>query len=152
MRKLALGLMLTLGVGLVNGQLLDPKKLLEQPTDTWATYNGDYSARRYSTLKQINSTNVHTLSLAWAQRYGSGAGIAIKSTPLLVNGVLYFTSPNHVWAADALNGRELWHYQYRANPGTPIGNRGVGIYGNWLFFEAPDSHLVSLDARTGKER
>jgi alcohol dehydrogenase (cytochrome c) len=96
MRKLVFALTVTLGAGLVNGQLLDSKKLLQQPTDTWPTYNGDYSARRYSTLKQINSANVHTLSLAWVQRYGSGAGIAIKSTPLLVNGVLYFTSPNHV--------------------------------------------------------
>ena len=85
-------------------------------------------------------------------RFGSGPGITIKSTPLLVNGVLYFTSPNNVWAADAHTGRELWHYQYPANTGSTIGNRGVGMYGNWLFFESPDSNLVSLDARTGKER
>ena len=51
-----------------------------------------------------------------------------------------------------VTGRELWHYQYPANTGSTIGNRGVGMYGNWLFFESPDSHLVSLDARTGKER
>ena len=143
---------LALGAGLANGQMLDPKKLLQPPTDTWPTYNGDYSARRFSTLKQINSGNVNGLSLAWVNRYGAGNGITIKSTPLLVNGVLFFTSPNHVWAADAHNGRELWHYQYRQNTGSTIGNRGVGIYGNWLFFEAPDSRLVSLDAKTGKER
>ena len=70
----------------------------------------------------------------------------------MVNGILYFTSPNHVWAADARTGRELWHYQYPPNTGSTIGNRGVGMYGNWLFFESPDSNLVSLDAATGKER
>ena len=70
----------------------------------------------------------------------------------MVNGILYFTSPNNVWAADARTGRELWHYQYPPNTGSTIGNRGVGMYGNWLFFETPDSNLVSLDARTGKER
>ena len=70
----------------------------------------------------------------------------------MVNGILYFTSPNHVWAADARTGRELWHYQYPPNTGSTIGNRGVGMYENWLFFESPDSHLVSLDAATGKER
>jgi alcohol dehydrogenase (cytochrome c) len=134
------------------GQMLDPAKLLKQPTDTWPTYNGDYSGRRYSELKQITAANVKGLSLAWVTRFGSGPGITIKSTPLLVNGVLYFTSPNNVWAADAHTGRELWHYQYRANTGSTIGNRGLGMYGNWLFFEAPDSHLVSLDAKTGKER
>src|SRR4051794_10136947 len=133
-RTLTFPAILALGASFLQGQLLDPKKLVQQPTDTWPTYNGDYSARRYSTLKQINSGNVHGLSLAWAQRYGAG-GVTVKSTPLLVNGVLYFTSPNHVWAADAHNGRELWHYQYRANTGSTIGNRGVGIYGNWLFYE-----------------
>ena len=70
----------------------------------------------------------------------------------MVNGILYFTSPNNVWAADARTGRELWHYQYPPNTGSTIGNRGVGMYGNWLFFETPDSNLVSLDAKTGKER
>jgi alcohol dehydrogenase (cytochrome c) len=139
-------------VGAASAQLLDPAKLLQKPVDTWPTYNGDYSGRRYSELKQINADNVHGLSLAWVTRFGTTPGITIKSTPLLVNGALYFTAPNHVWAADAHNGRELWHYQYPANTGSTIGNRGVGMYGNWLFFEAPDSHLVSLDARTGKER
>ena len=132
--------------------MLDPAKMLQKPIDTWPTYNGDYTGQRFSQLKQINSGNVHGLSLAWVTRFGSGPGITIKSTPLLVNGVLYFTSPNNVWAADAHNGRELWHYQYPANTGSTIGNRGVGMYGNWLFFESPDSNLVSLDAKTGKER
>src|SRR5439155_22096265 len=83
---------------------------------------------------------------------GAAANVQIKSTPLMVNGILYFTAPNHVWAADARTGREIWHYQYPPNTGSTIGNRGVGMYGNWLFFETPDSNLVSLDASTGKER
>ena len=136
----------------IHGQMLDPAKLLQSPTDAWPTYQGDYSGRRFSELKQINSANVHTLSLAWAARFTSTGNVTIKSTPLMVNGVLYFTSPNNVWAADAHTGRELWHYQYPANTGSTIGNRGVGMYGNWIFFESPDSHLVSLDAKTGKER
>ena len=148
--------------GALFGQPLKPSEILKQPTDSWPTYNGDYSGRRFSPLTQINSSNVHTLSLSWAARFGGGGGAAagggrggliqIKSTPLMVNGILYFTSPNHVWAADARTGRELWHYQYPPNTGSTIGNRGVAIWGNWLYFESPDSHLVSLDARTGRER
>jgi alcohol dehydrogenase (cytochrome c) len=138
------------------GQGLSPATLLkQQPTDAWPTYSGDYSGRRFSPLTQINSSNVHTLSLAWATRFtsaGGGAAIQIKSTPLMVNNILYFTAPNHVWAVDARDGHELWHYQYPPNTGSTIGNRGVGMYGAWLFFESPDSHLISLDARTGKER
>ncbi len=140
----------------MTGQGLTQAVLLKQPTDAWPTYNGDYSGRRFSPLTQINSSNVHTLSLAWATRYSAGGGgrggpgrragggaVQIKSTPLMVNGILYFTSPNNVWAADARTGRELWHYQYPPNTGSTIGNRGVGMYGNWLFFETPDSNLVS---------
>ncbi len=144
-----------LWTGVCCGQGLDPKALLNKPPDTWPTYNGDYSGRRFSALKQLDGSNVHNLALAWAARFtvaGSALPIVIKSTPLLVNGVLYFTAPNNVWAADVRNGRQLWHYQYPANTGSTIGNRGLGMYENWLFFESPDSHLVSLDATTGKER
>src|SRR5579883_3318732 len=134
-------------------QGLDPAVLLKNPVNTWPTYNGDYSGRRFSELDQINTSNVHNLALAWAARFTSTNGaVTIKATPLLVNGVLYFSSPNNVWAADVRTGRELWHYQYPPNTGSTIGNRGLGMYENWLFFETPDSHLVSLDATTGKER
>ena len=47
---------------------LDPAKLLQQPTDSWPGYNGDYSGRRFSPLKKINSNNVHNLSLQWIYR------------------------------------------------------------------------------------
>ena len=53
---------------LAAGQMLNPQKLLEPPTDTWPTYNGDYSGRRYSTLAQINSSNIHSLAVAWMFR------------------------------------------------------------------------------------
>src|SRR5215467_2852584 len=127
-------------------QLLKPSDLLKQPTDAWPTYNGDYSGRRFSSLTQINAGNVHTLALAWATRFSTpgSAALTIKATPLMVNGILYFTAPNHVWAADARTGRELWHYQHPPSSGSTIGNRGVGMYGNWLYFETPDSNLVSL--------
>jgi alcohol dehydrogenase (cytochrome c) len=137
----------------ISGQALPPGALLKWSPDTWPTYNGDYSGRRYSALDQINASNVHGLSLAWTARFAADyGGVTIKSTPLLVNGILYFTAPNSVWAADARTGHQIWHYQYPRNTGSTIGNRGVGMYGNWLYFETPDSNLVSLDARTGKER
>ena len=78
---------------------LEPAKLLQPPTDSWPTYNGDYSGRRYSTLARINQSNIDSLSLAWVYRPSGGGGrqggggIAvpvIKSTPLEINGVLYF--------------------------------------------------------------
>jgi acido-empty-quinoprotein group A len=154
------------------GPVLDPTLLLKPPTDAWPTYHGDYSGRRYSTLRQINAENVKNLSLAWIYRANTSAAraivggegpetppastggfnFAIKSTPLMVNGVLYFSAPDHVWAIDARTGREIWHYFWRTKGGIHIGNRGVGMYGNWLYFLTPDNYFVSLDAATGEER
>src|SRR5712671_199923 len=114
---------------------LDPAKLLQQPTDSWPGYNGDYSGRRFSPLKKINSTNVHNLSLQWIYRVnaiGTG-GATIKGTPVVVNGVMYITIPDHVWALDARTGRELWHHVHQSKGGIHIGNRGVAVYGSWLY-------------------
>src|SRR5438445_12412105 len=56
------------------GQGLDPALLTKPATDAWPTYAGDYSQRRYSTLTQIDTTNVRHLSLAWVSRLTAGAG------------------------------------------------------------------------------
>ncbi|MGB8459208.1 MAG: PQQ-binding-like beta-propeller repeat protein, partial [Candidatus Acidiferrum sp.] len=151
-RVRALSLILLFGMGLrlpaVSAQGLDPATLLKPPTDTWPTYNGDYSGARYSTLDQINAGNVNSLTLAWIFRTHSAG---IKSTPLEVDGVLYFTVPDNVWAVDARFGRLIWHYE-RHSEGDHIGNRGVAMYKNWLYFTTPDAHLVCLDAKDGSVR
>jgi alcohol dehydrogenase (cytochrome c) len=130
---------------------LDPAKLLQPPTDSWPSYHGDYSGRRFSPLKKINTSNINSLSLAWVYRIGSGGG-SIKATPIQINGVMYFTMPDHVWAIDARTGREIWHHQWQSKGGIHIGNRGVGVYGQWLYYETPDCNLVSLNLKDGRER
>jgi acido-empty-quinoprotein group A len=70
----------------------------------------------------------------------------------LSGGVLYFSAPDHVWAVDARTGRERWHYFWKTLGGDHIGNRGVGMYKNWIYFVTPDDFLVCLDAATGAER
>ena len=129
-------------------QALDAAALLKPPTDTWPTYNGDYSGRRFSTLDQINSGNVQNLTLAWAFRTPAHT---LKSTPLEVNGILYFTSPDNVWAVDARYGRQIWHYR-RASEGDHIGNRGLGMWKDSLYFATPDAHLICLNAKDGTVR
>ncbi len=132
---------------------LDPAKLQQPPTDSWPTYHGDYSGRRFSPLTKINTGNINSLSLAWVYRVNTGGGGgSIKSTPLQINGVLYFTVPDHVWAVDARTGREIWHHVWPSKGGEHIGNRGVGVSGNALYFETPDCNLVSLNLKDGKER
>ena len=66
---------------------------IEKPsTDTWPTYNGDYSGRRFSTLTKINAANVKNLSLAWLYDLPSGGG-TIKATPLQVGRRPVFHDP-----------------------------------------------------------
>jgi acido-empty-quinoprotein group A len=162
-------------VGALGGQGrgLDPALLLKPPIDAWPTYHGDYSGRRFSTLNQINAQNVKSLTLAWVYRLNTSLDTAmiggegpetppasaggfgqptIKATPLMINGVLYFSAPDHVWSVDARTGREIWHYYWRTRGGIHIGNRGVGIYGDWLYVLTPDDYFISLELATGKER
>ncbi|MGH9594323.1 MAG: PQQ-binding-like beta-propeller repeat protein, partial [Bryobacteraceae bacterium] len=167
---------------LIAAQGLNPADILKPLGDSWPTYSGDYSGKRYSTLAQLDQSNVKNLTLAWVSRIAAGAGngggrggglgggaqtivggegtgelasgggTTIKGSILEVNGILYVSTPDNAWAVDARDGRELWHYFWKTRGGTHIGNRGIGMYENWLFMETPDDYLVSLDARTGKER
>ena len=165
------------------GNGVSPTDLLKPLKDSWPTYNGDYSGRRYSALTQVNRSNVQHLTLAWMARLtpgmpestpgrpsrrhrettpiivgGEGPGdIAIrggriKASVLEVDGTLYFTMPDNAWAVDARDGHELWHYFWKTKGGTHIGNRGMAMWNNYLYMETPDDYLVSLEAKTGKER
>ena len=55
-------------------------------------------------------------------------------------------------AVDARTGRELWRYDWEDHGGHLVGNRGVGMRGDWLYFLAPDDWLICLNAATGRER
>jgi alcohol dehydrogenase (cytochrome c) len=131
-------------------QGVDNSMLLHPPADAWPGYHGDYSGKRHSSLTQITPSNVNQLGLAWAFQTHQEA--EIKSSPLVVNGVIYFSVPDNVWAVDARSGHEIWHYKYPPNKGLHIGHRGLGMYGDWLYFTTPDAHLISLNANDGKVR
>ena len=60
--------------GMAAGQMLDPALLNKPLSDSWPTYSGDYSGKRYSALRQINQTNVKNLTLAWVARETQGSG------------------------------------------------------------------------------
>ena len=176
LKKLLLtALLLAPAILIGQSQGVNPAELLKPLKDSWPTYNGDYSGKRYSALTQINQSNVKNLTLAWMTRVTAGLGTgaargatiivggegpgdfaagggSIKGSVLQVDGILYVTMPDNAWAIDARDGRELWHYFWKTRGGTHIANRGAAIWNNFLFFETPDNYLVSLDARTGKER
>jgi alcohol dehydrogenase (cytochrome c) len=160
------------------GRGVPPSELLKPLSDSWPTYSGDYSGRRYSALKHISQGTVKNLTLAWVARLADGPGNAgfggrgggrltvggegdgtfpigqtnIKGTPLMVDGTLYVSTPDNAYALDARDGRELWHYYWKTRGGTHIANRGLGMWNDFLYMETPDNYLVSLEAKTGKER
>jgi alcohol dehydrogenase (cytochrome c) len=135
---------------------------LRQPLgESWPMYNGDYSGRRFSALTSIDISNVASLTQAWVFRPDAGnapaggggsAQVLIKGTPVVVNGVLYVTIPDHVWAVDARTGREIWHATWPSKGGWHIGNRGVAVLGTTVYVETPDCHLVALNAQDGREK
>ncbi len=118
----------------------------------WLTYNGDFSANRYSPLKEINTANVSSLKLKWIfpiQYFG------LETTPLEADGVLYVTGPNQVFAIDALTGSTIWQYSRPGSAGmvgdAKLGtNRGVAIFRDKVFFVTDNGHLLALDRATGK--
>lgn len=138
-----------------------PETLLRPLAAEWPMYNGDYTGRRFSTLDTVDTSNVSSLTLAWVSRVnpgrapaggGGAASPIIKGTPVVVNGVLYVTLPDHVWAFDARSGREIWHATWPSQGGWHIGNRGVAVLGDTVYVETPDCNLVALSVRDGSEK
>src|SRR5208282_4167807 len=119
----------------------------------WLTYSGGYHSQRYSTLSQIDRSNVSALELKWGYQINSLE--KSETSPLLVNGVMYLTqAPNDVVALDARSGRAFWVYQYKPALGYKlccgIVNRGLAILGDTLYMGTVDAHLVAIDAKNGK--
>jgi alcohol dehydrogenase (cytochrome c) len=120
--------------------------------ENWTSYNGDYSGRHFSRLQQINLSNVAQLRAIWVFHPGNSQNLEI--TPVVIHGIMFVTSANHVFALDARTGRALWHYQRPVSSGllddaAAHKNRGVALWHDSVFVETDDAHLLCLDARSG---
>ncbi len=134
----------------------------------WPTYGHDSGGMRFSPLKQITPANVGTLDVAWVYhmkpvgvvlpegrgRGRGGSGFASSSvTPLVVNGVMYLSTPYYrVVAIDPTTGKEIWAFQL---PSGGPSTRGVEYWPGdgktppQIVFGSSDSKLYSIDAKTG---
>jgi quinohemoprotein ethanol dehydrogenase len=135
---------------------VDDSALKNAAKDTeWLSYGHGYSEQRYSTLKQIDTTNVSRLGLAWSFEVGQGGGPQ-EATPLFVNGVLYgITNWSVTFAVDARSGKEIWRYDPQVVPGNVllccgVISRGIALYEGKVIVPVVDGRLVALDAATGK--
>ena len=86
----------------------------------WPSYGNDPGAMRYSTLRQIRADNVHRLGLAWTFRTGKPGSEAI---PIVVDGVMYVTAPDGVYALVPETGELLWKYEAK-----PMALRGLAYW------------------------
>ena len=125
----------------------------------WPSYGHDPGANRYSTLSQITPANVSKLTQAWtfSARPSPDAkknNYVSKTTPLVINGVMYFTrisEPGRGGARDRENIVEL-RSQAQHAPGaraSPIGQATRPVR-RPLFFGTDDGFLIALNAKTGK--
>jgi len=131
----------------------------------WPHYGGDAGGSKYSTLDQINKRNVKDLKVAWTFDTGElSAGkeyptrSAFEATPIVVDGVLYLTSPfAHLFALDPETGKQLWDFDPKIDRTVRLNlfiNRGVTFWRDGdrkrILLGDQTGRLFSIDAATGK--
>ena len=122
----------------------------------WIMMRGNYQGWGYSTLDQINKTNVKGLQLVWARTMEPGIN---EATPIIHDGVMFLGNPNDViQAIDAASGDLLWQYRRKLPSDAAFHNnfwgqrkRSIFLYGDKVYTVTRDNFLLALDAKTGKE-
>ena len=119
--------------------------------DNWLLHGRTYDNQRFSPLTQINRDNVKRLAIKAVIH--TGQINSMESTPIVVDGILYVSTPSdHVQAYDAVTGELKWSYNpvlgYTDNCCGPQ-SRGVAVAYGKVFVAQLDGHVVALDARTG---
>ena len=116
----------------------------------WPSYNGDPGGNRYTTLTQIDKTNVARLAPKWMFTLPDAG--QLQGTPVVVDGIMYVTAPNECYALDAGTGRQIWHFKRPRTKGIAGGgaNRGVAVAGDRVFMVTDNAHLIALNRFTGE--
>ena len=171
--RIAIFIMLAASVALGGSSFLPAQQTQPASTATFANVNGDrianadrepgnwmshgrtYNEQRFSPLQTINDKNVAQLGLAWSYDLDTRRGQ--EATPLVVDGVMYFTTAwSKVVSLDAASGARLWEYdpkvppEWAVNACCDVVNRGVAAWKGKVFVGTLDGRLIALDAATGK--
>ena len=132
-------------------------KAPSEPGAEWGAHGRDATEQRFSPLAQITADNVSQLGLAWFTNLAERGGY--QSTPLVIDGRLYITTPwSKVYAFDAKTGKALWKY----DPNVPreiagsslccnISNRGVAYWKGKIIWATLVGRLVAVNAKTGRK-
>jgi quinohemoprotein ethanol dehydrogenase len=148
------------GAALSAGDVTEERVLAESGKGVnWFLKGGGFDGSHFSPLGEINSGNVGELGLAWVS--GIPAPDGISATPVVVDGVVYFSAAYSVaFAVDAGTGRILWTFDpnvraaFAKSPQTSWlarVNRGVAVWDGKVFVTTADCRLLAVDAANGKE-
>jgi alcohol dehydrogenase (cytochrome c) len=118
----------------------------------WTMYNGQPSGNRYSASTQITPANVSRLTPQWVFTLPNTSQGQV--TPVVVDGVMYVSAANDLYALDAGSGRQIWNYRRPRTRGlagvAARGvNRGVAVSGDRVFMSTDHAHLIALNRASG---
>ena len=144
-RQLTIALFAAAAAVTVHGQ--NPSTALR--AGNWMHSGGDPGATKFSTLDQINAGNVHTLQRAWTFNTGDKSGF-FESTPLVIDGTMYVSAQNGVFALDPVSGKQAWKFETGGST-----RRGVAYWPGdattaGRIVVSSQSRLLALDAKTGR--
>lgn len=128
----------------------------DSDTDNWLSYGRSYKEQRFSPLSEVNTDNVGELGLAWY--FETDTHLGLETTPLVIDGVMYFTGAwSTAYAVDAATGELIWSF----DPKVPreksvtaccgVVNRGLAAWENKLFLGTVDGRLIAIDQASGKQ-
>lgn len=120
---------------------------------TWKVFKGDKGSTSYSELDQINKENVDQLEVAWTYYSGDAREAGSQTSPIIVDGIMYLTTPGiKVAALDAATGELIWEFDPFEGEKAKFVNRGVTYWEEGTdqrIFLAADDRLYALNAKTG---
>ena len=142
-------------VGSVSAQTSEQLRNTKNNTDNVLTYGMGYNQNRYSTLDQINKSNIKKLVPTWSLSLENNFGE--QAQPLVYDGVMYIANAKWTVAVDAISGKQIWRTPVDFDPDTPrvvccgVSNKGVALYNGKVFRTTLDAYVIALDQKTGKQ-
>ena len=139
------------------GQITEERAVAaEEDSDSWLLHGRTYSEQRYSPLNEIDTASVEHLALGYT--WDTGLLRGHEASPIVVDGVLYTTTPwSIVMAHEARGGQLLWQYDpqvpksWGINACCDVVNRGVAVWEGKVYIGTLDGYLVAIDANSGEE-
>ncbi|HIO05248.1 MAG TPA: PQQ-dependent dehydrogenase, methanol/ethanol family [Gammaproteobacteria bacterium] len=138
--------------------LIDDERIIKAESEpgNWIAHGRTYEEQRFSPLTKIDKESVSDLGLAWYKDMGTNR--ALEATPIVVDGIMFFTSTwSRVYAVEAKTGETIWSFdpevpgEWARKACCDIVNRGVAVYQGKVFFASLDGRLFSLNAETGEK-